>query len=180
LRRIPILFFAALLLFGACGDDGGSGGSGTAPLAEGEPAPEGIEGVVATDITDVDHVEGSIDYPSSPPTGGNHNQVWANCHLYDEPVPDENAVHSLEHGAVWIAFAEDLPDAEVQTLAGLASDHVLVAPYPGLDAPVVLTAWNRQLAVDAADDPRIPQFLQTYVEGPTAPEVEAPCTGGAG
>ncbi len=182
MRRLPAFFFAALLLLGACGGDGDTGGDGGAGLAQGEPAPEGVEGVVATDITDATHVEGSVDYPSSPPTAGNHNPVFANCHFYDEPVPDENAVHSLEHGAVWIAYQEDLPEAQVQALAGIAegSDHILVTPYPGLEAPIVLTAWNRQLALDSVDDPRVQQFLETYLEGPTAPEVETPCTGGAG
>jgi hypothetical protein len=108
--------------------------------------------------------------------------VYANCHFYDEPVPDENAVHSIEHGAVWIAYAEDLDEAEVDALSQLAeaSDHILVTPYPGLEAPIVLTAWNRQLAVESGTDERVLAFLEAYLEGPTAPEVETDCSGGAG
>ena len=33
---------------------------------------------------------------------GEHNPVWQNCGFYNKPVRDESAVHSLEHGAVWI------------------------------------------------------------------------------
>lgn len=185
MRRLGVLVFGVVLLAAACGgDDGGGGGAGggSAGLAEGEAAPEGVEGAVATDIDEADHQEGNLDYPSSPPTAGTHNPVWANCRFYEEPVPDENAVHSLEHGAVWVAYAEDLAAEEVGALEQLAggSDHLLVAPYPGLDSPIVLTAWNRQLAVDSGSDPRVLAFLETYLDGPTAPEVEAPCSGGAG
>src|SRR3712207_9592687 len=43
------------------------------------------------------HTEGSVDYPQSPPVGGEHNPIWQNCGLYEEPVRNETAVHSLEH-----------------------------------------------------------------------------------
>jgi hypothetical protein len=136
--------------------------------------------VVATDITDATHQEGAVDYPSDPPTAGPHNPVWANCQAYADPVPNENVVHSLEHGAVWIAHAADLGDDDVEALEALADDHVLVSPYEGLEAAIVLTAWNRQLAVEDASDERIQAFIETYVDGPTAPEAEASCSGGAG
>jgi hypothetical protein len=43
-----------------------------------------------------------------PPAGGTHNDRWQNCGLYDAPVPWENAVHSLEHGTIWISYRPDL------------------------------------------------------------------------
>jgi hypothetical protein len=49
------------------------------------------------------HTEGEVDYEQSPPAGGEHNPVWQNCGYYAEPVRDENAVRSLEHGAVWLS-----------------------------------------------------------------------------
>ncbi len=168
-------------LLAACGD-GGDGSDEDAGPTTTAVADEGIEGVVSYEIDDNSHVEGNLDYATSPPVGGAHNPVWANCGAYDEPVPEENVVHSLEHGAVWIAYAEDLDATQVDALAARAeaSDHVLVAPYPGLGDAIVLTAWNRQLAVGSAADPRIDAFVETYVDGPTAPETSAPCSGGAG
>ena len=55
------------------------------------------------------HTEAAVDYPQSPPAGGDHNPVWQNAGFYEEPVQNETAVHTLEHGAVWITYQPDLP-----------------------------------------------------------------------
>ena len=51
-----------------------------------------------------------------PPVGGDHNPVWMNCDgdVYKKPIPDVNAVHSLEHGAVWVTYNDKAPAADVQ------------------------------------------------------------------
>jgi len=136
------------------------------------------------DVSSADHIDADIDYELSPPAGGDHNSVWQNCGVYDEPVADENAVHSLEHGAVWLTFAPDLPADQVEQLRALASasasSHVLLSPHPEQEAPVVATAWSVQLQVEDAGDPRIERFLTEYVQGPQTPEPGAPCDGGVG
>ena len=97
-------------------------------------------------------------------------------------MPSENAVHSLEHGAVWIAYRPDLPAAAIDTLRGLARghSHVLLAPYPDLPQPIIATAWGLQLPVQEAADSRLPVFVARYEKGPQTPEPGALCTGGTG
>jgi hypothetical protein len=128
------------------------------------------------------HTEGDVDYAQSPPVGGAHNPVWQNCGYYTEPVRNETAVHSLEHGAVWITHVPDLPQDEIERLRDLAqsNSYVLVSPYPGLNSPVVASAWGKQLKLDSAEDPDLERFVRAYSQGPQAPEPEAPCTGGVG
>jgi putative peptide zinc metalloprotease protein len=128
------------------------------------------------------HVQTQVSYPQSPPVGGNHAPVWQNCGFYDAPVANENAVHSLEHGAVWIAFRPGIAGEQVEALREITyrSSHVLVSPYPGLQAPVVASAWGKQLRVDSAEDPRLGQFLRAFRFGSQAPEQGGPCTGGTG
>jgi Protein of unknown function (DUF3105) len=180
-RGLPLLLAAALLL-GACGANSGASSDGGSDSGEGHPAPEGIEGVVAYDITDNSHAEGPVDYPMHPPVAGPHNHVWINCQFYDSEIPDENAVHSLEHGAVWIAYDPELPADEKAALQERVDGdgYLLASPYPGLDSPLVLTAWNRQLALDSMDDRRFEEFIDTYRLGPTSLEPGAACSGGAG
>src|SRR5215510_14480132 len=94
-----------------------------------------------------DHVDGPVNYPQVPPVGGPHNPVWMNYGSYDKPIPNENAVHSMEHGAVWITYQPDLAEAAVEQLRSLVRVHsyVLLSPYPGLPAPVVASAWGLQI-----------------------------------
>ena len=129
------------------------------------------------------HTEANVNYKQNPPVGGPHNPVWQNCGYYDQPVGDENAVHSLEHGAVWITYSPDLPQDEVEHLRDLAQNqtYVLVSPYEeGLPSPVVASAWGKQLRLESASDPNLERFIGAYRQGPQTPEQGAACTGGIG
>ena len=151
-----------------------------APPKEYEPGSAGadIEGV-ETFENETQHVDGTVDYPQSPPAGGPHNAVWLNCGIYDQPVPNENAVHSMEHGAVWVTYDADevSGDELAQLKSQLPSTYVVLSPYEGLDSPIVLTNWNHQLKLDSADDERIPAFMEEYWRSQNVPEVNAACTG---
>ena len=100
------------------------------------------------------------------------------CGFYDQQPPDEFAVHSLEHGAVWIAFDPATPAADVQALKAYAKqDHVLVSPYAGMDAPITLVAWEHRLELQSASDLRLKQFVDEYRNGSQAPERRLACQG---
>ena len=136
-----------------------------------------IDGVETFQNT-ANHVEGAVDYAQTPPAGGEHNPVWLNCGVYTEPVPNENAVHSQEHGTVWVTYDPKLPDDQVSALrAKLPSTYVVLSPFEGLPSPIVLSSWNAQLQVDGADDERIAAFLEEYWQSQNAPETGASCAG---
>lgn len=137
-------------------------------------------GVTNTEYPAARHLSGRIAYTETPPMGGPHNVVWQNCGIYTTPIHNEHAVHALEHGAVWITYRPDLPAADVQRLHALAADdYMLLSPYPGLPAPVVASAWNNQMQMTGADDPRLPEFIRRFKNNPsTTPEFGATCLGG--
>jgi hypothetical protein len=128
------------------------------------------------------HTEGVVDYAQTPPAGGEHNPDWQNSGFYEEPVRDETAVHTLEHGAVWITYSPDLPGAQVETIRDLVEGQncILASPYEGLPSPVVASAWGKQLSLERADDPDLERFIGAYRQGPQTPEPGAACTGGVG
>lgn len=137
-----------------------------------------VEGV-QTFLNPTGHVTGAVAYPQTPPAGGEHNPSWLNCGAYSDPVPNELAVHSLEHGAVWVTYDPSLAEGELETLrTHLPSTYFVLSPYPGLPAPIVLSAWNAQLRVQTADDPRIRAFFEEYWRSQFVPEPGALCTGG--
>jgi hypothetical protein len=128
------------------------------------------------------HVSGTVKYPQTPPAGGDHNPVWLNCGIYTSPVPNENAVHDLEHGAVWITYQPTLAKADIAKLTSAVKGQTYLdlSPYPGLPAPVVASAWGKQLKLTGASDPRLEAFIKKYKQGPQTPEPGAACTGGTG
>ena len=143
-----------------------------------------IPGVETADYPGMQHVTAQqrVAYDKAPPFGGPHDNVWADCTgvVYPQAVRTENMVHSLEHGAVWIAYAPEKVGADgVQELARRVQNrpYTMLSPYPGLDSPISLQSWGHQLKLDAPDDPRIDQFITALRQNPNGvyPEVGGSC-----
>jgi Protein of unknown function (DUF3105) len=127
------------------------------------------------------HKQGPLTYPVSPPVGGDHNPVWQNCmgDIYKAPIANEHAVHSLEHGAVWVTYDSKLPSAQVDKLAERVrgNEYTFMSPVDNLGSPISLQAWGYQLKVDNADDSRIDAFIRALRKN-ASQEQGAACSGG--
>lgn len=151
-----------------------------------DPATGAIEGEKTWDAKKLtrNHVTKTVTYPMKPPVGGDHNPVWMNCdgEVYKKAIPDMNAVHSLEHGSVWVTYTDKAPAADVDKLAERVgkTPYSLMSPFKDQAGTLMLSAWGKQVTVDGADDPRVAQFFAKYVQGPQTPEPGAACTGGLG
>lgn len=164
------------LVFVACS----SSSNAATPLASVQtttPVPGEPPGVKTYSGVAHDHVDTPVTYPQSPPVGGNHSSAWQNCQYYDTSVPNERAVHSLEHGAVWITYLPNASQADRAVLRALAAtgDHILVSEYPGQLAPIVATAWGKQLYLQTVNDPELQQFVDFFQGGSQAPEPGVTC-----
>lgn len=170
---VVLIAAAAIVSVTSCGGDDEDSSATTPPISA---LPTTIQ------ISSANHLDEDLDYPQSPPLGGDHNPVWQNCGTYSDPVLDELAVHSLEHGAVWITYRPDLPDAELERLRELSAGqtHVLLSPYPELPAPIVASAWGAQQRFENAGDAGIATFVTDFQLGPQSPEPGAPCSRGYG
>jgi hypothetical protein len=132
-------------------------------------------------IDDRTHKDGTLSYVTSPPVGGAHNATPQNCNgdVYDAPIANEHAVHSLEHGAVWVTYKQGLPADQVAVLAKKVTgkDYTLMSPYTGLDKNVSVQVWGYQLKTDDVNDPRIDQFMKdARVNAALEPGIS--CSGG--
>jgi hypothetical protein len=161
----------------------GSGAVNTAdPYSQPElPAAKAIQGVTYTVEPNHTHVQGILKYNASPPVGGNHSQIWADCTgtVYPKAIANENAVHMLEHGAVWITYKPGLPADQIAILSKLVSgqDHMAMSPYPDLKTNVSIQSWGYQLFVDDASDARIQAFITALkFNQATTPEPGASCS----
>ncbi len=144
--------------------------------------PDTIPDVVFFANLPRNHTTQPVIYSHIPPAGGAHRPVWQNCGRYDEPIENAYAVHSLEHGAVWIAYRPDLSADALAQLRDLLNGqtYTLLSPYPHLPTQVVATAWGAQLQVNSAADPRLPWFVTKYRQGAQTPEPDAICSNSVG
>ena len=189
-RHICILTIATLgLLASGCGltpaEEELVGEDGDCPsVSRVEPAAL-EQGVILERASDgADHELCPVEYGARPPTSGAHFPTWQNCGFYTEPVRDETAVHALEHGAIWIAYDPDLDPVRVEEISAVVESdpHCLASPYPGLANPIVVSAWQRQLALEAIGDDGFAEFVERQLGrvSETAPEAGAPCDGAVG
>lgn len=178
-RRVTTFAVSAAILAAAVGGVGylvttsdDSGGSRPAPIA----------GERTWSDLGRNHVTDDVAYAMTPPVGGDHDPIWQNCdgNVYAAPIRDENAVHSLEHGAVWVTYTNKATAADVKALGERVAKtpYTLMSPRTEQSAPIVLTAWGQQVGVSSASDSRVDAFLDQYVQGPQTPEPGATCSTG--
>lgn len=149
--------------------------SATPPI---DPDTIEVDGLETFEVAESTHVEGLVDYEMTPPAAGPHNPTWLNCGIYEEEVPAEYVVHSLEHSAVWVTYdPEQVSGGDLDALRGeMPSSYIILSPFPGLEAPVVASAWGVQVALDGVDDPRLNEFIVKYRLSEDAPEPGALCS----
>jgi hypothetical protein len=114
----------------------------------------------------------AIPYPSYPPTYGPHWPAPTTWGYHSEAVPDERAVHNLEHGGVVASYNNVPPDA-LSALQALLTTYpkdkygevkLLIRPYDKI-APgtIALTAWNWIDEMTTYDDARVRRFLAAHL-----------------
>ncbi len=150
---------------------------------ENKDPSSGIDGVTKVEYPAGLHVKGTqrVAYDQAPPFGGPHDEAWADCEgvVYASAVRNENMVHALEHGTVWIAYNPDrVQGGELDKLKAKVEGKpfMMLSPYPGLDRPISLQSWGHQLKLDSADDERIDQFVKSLLRNKYQnPEPNAAC-----
>ncbi|WP_371580793.1 DUF3105 domain-containing protein [Streptomyces sp. NBC_01314] len=161
-------------------DDSSSTASDSKATGKWKTGSDGVK-TWSTKLTQ-NHVTKTVKYPMEPPVGGDHNPVWQNCNgdVYDKAIKNENAVHSLEHGAVWVSYNGKASEADVKALAEKVkkTPYTLMSPVEDQKDPIMLSAWGHQRTVTSAKDPNVDKFFEAYVQGEQTPEPGAACTNG--
>ena len=166
---IAVVFIFALFASGLTGVVSiGDRGPGTYV-----PDPEGYISLVTPHIV---KGEPHPPYNSVPATSGWHQfdaEAPTRWGVHDTPVADEILVHNLEHAGVGIHYnCPDGCEALVAQLVELAGPFAktIVAPYPGMDTRIALTAWNFIDRFDEFDAERILNFIRGHMNSQDAPE----------
>ena len=177
IRRIPLLVWVLIptvLILGVgiwfftrpsvLGEKMSEGTGEAKPVAVDKP----VEGTVEFDIVGRNHIaQGTTGsgYNSNPPTSGPHWDGPAKNGSYDSPLADEQAIHNLEHGNVWISYKNDVSDDVKNELKKIVGDDdwkVILSPRDTDETKIALAAWGRLLKMDEADYGKVKDFIKTY------------------
>jgi hypothetical protein len=156
------------------GDDGGSG-------AVGGPGDCQRETFDALEASHVPELPEDYEYNSIPATSGLHNNQTAIWNLYDEPVPQINYVHNLEHGGVVVQYGSEVPDTAITQVGDWYQEEtngLIVAPLaseleeeePDLADKLVLTSWTHMLTCTTFDEGAFDDFVDDF----RGPQGDAP------
>jgi hypothetical protein len=117
--------------------------------------------------------QGSTDhivYNSNPPTSGDHWPQPAAWGKYDTTLPDEELVHNLEHGGIWISYnPKKVDQATIDQLNDFAQRYqlIIVEPREKDDSAIALAAWTHLENMDSYDETTILKFITAYYnQGP--------------
>lgn len=181
LRRVPVLVWfllptAIILGVGVWILSRGVGSTSSVDDTRPLPVSRHVAGVQEFKIVGREHVPvGSkvTTYNSNPPTSGPHWPVPAKNGVYDNQLSDEQLVHNLEHGYIWISYplAKEATDS-----AGISSDEkkklseivagdnwkMILAPREQDDVKIALAAWGRLLKMNSLDEGKIKEFISVY------------------
>lgn len=147
----------------------------TADCSDVEEYPLATEPVHVDEGTDVE-------YPSVPPTSGNHYETPSNAAFFSAAVEEERLVHNLEHGQIVIWYSSSAPDETVNDVEGYVLDTqdgaILAAPYEGLESgDLAISAWGAAQSCEKVSAEVLDAFRVKYQgKGPEkiAPLYEAP------
>jgi hypothetical protein len=131
-------------------------------------APSEIDGhpVRTFDASTFSHTNDPVQYETTPPVAGQHAPTPAACGVHDTQIPDENYVHSLEHGAVAVLYDPaqvKAPDIKsIESIVSSFPDRTISAPYADMDTPIVVASWGEKMELDSLDQRAIRDYIAAF------------------
>jgi hypothetical protein len=126
--------------------------------------------IPASDVdTDRLHVSDPADLripDGEPATRGPHFVVPQSVGVYQQEVPDGNAIHALEHGIVWISYNPGKVDADtikkLEDLGHKYNQDTIVSPRAANTKNAIdVVSWGQILRLDSFDKQQIEDFITT-------------------
>lgn len=158
-RLLPIVIIGLTVLLGL--------GLLIALMYSGDPGKEDLSDVQSFEIQGRDHIEVGASHPeynSNPPTSGPHYAEPADWGAYQKELPDEQLIHNLEHGGIWISYkgVDEDTKRRLSDIAKANPGSVVLAPRSRSDAQIVLASWGKLLKLQQFDEGRIRDFISQY------------------
>ncbi len=109
-----------------------------------------------SDHSDFPDPDGTSDlWNTTPPTSGPHFGGTLIYGAYTDEPQIGRVVHNLEHGAIYMLYGKDVPEATVSQLQSFYDGHkngTILAPLPSLGDQIALGAWYAEGLSEASSD----------------------------
>ena len=144
-------------------------------------APNEIAGEPVLDFSTAgsgQHTGAEVQYETVPPVSGEHRSNAAPCGVHGQQFEDELMVHTLEHGAVGLAYDPTLDPEDIKALEEIVGEydsHVFSVPYEGMETSISLLAWGHMIRLDELDEEVVTGFIEEFRRGGDAPEANQAC-----
>lgn len=131
-------------------------------------ALEGKVNLAGTEQKDLgrNHIEvGSAHdpYASNPPTSGPHYPEPAAWGVYNRELQDEQLIHNLEHGGIWISYKPDIDadtKAKLEDLGRQYPGSTIITPRANNPHPIEVASWLRLTGLETFDRDVILDFIK--------------------
>lgn len=133
--------------------------------------PKGDDLSVEFEDQGTEHIKDGSDhlpYNSNPPSSGWHyaNPALIGFYGRNEDLPDEQVIHNIEHGDIWIAYNPNISDTILEELKKFDESKIIITPRQSNDFDISVVAWNRVDSFDVEnetlDSQRIKDFITRY------------------
>jgi len=107
----------------------------------------------------------TVFYKTNPPTSGSHWATPADWRFNDKELPDEQVIHNLEHGGIWITY-KNLDEESTNKLKSIAKNNgnsVVITKRDGNDDLIVVASWGRMMKLADVDEALIQKYIDTYI-----------------
>lgn len=105
-----------------------------------------------------------VNYKTNPPTSGGHLATTKKWGVYNKKIEDKMALHSLEHGGIWISY-KNMDDESIKILEEIGksnSQSVIVSPRENNDNNLVVASWGKMMRLETVDKTLIQKYINTY------------------
>jgi len=115
-----------------------------------------------------EHVNSKEYGGNQPPTSGPHASPlsWG---VYDTEVRDDQVIHNMEHGGVFVSYQPNLPKDKIEKLTSLLAEpfsdpsfqpkKIVLAPRAANKSPIELSSWRRSEALVSYDQKKIEDYI---------------------
>lgn len=107
----------------------------------------------------------TVSYNTNPPTSGSHWINPADWRFNDKELPDEQLVHNIEHGGIWVTY-KNLDEESINKLKNIAknnSNSVVITRRDKNDDSIVVASWGRMMKLTEVDEALIQKYIDTYI-----------------